>query len=654
MAAFIIAIIIPSIVLASLAYRSISHEEAYIEKQLVTSYSSEINLVKLLIKEELNKIEEELNEIIDSKNVKISKNQIKSSEDISNLMDIAFRLSPELEILSPDINDNLTEDELTFLNWNRDFLRGKTPTPIYENIAVAYKEKIKQENNADEKDESDFIEYRKDSEYMKYFSKNDKKNAKTEKNSDINEKYLSSRNEQNLNNSMQSVNSIEKTQKLLSENKNLQDEVYEKAEKEGKQITTRNVFTQSNLQNDSLIVNKETDREKSVFISELLKFNDIIRNREHGIIPRLLYDRFILIFWKKNPDKSITGCLIDSDELNNRIYSKLPESGSGDKLITVLNDTGNPLFINEKDNSRDWTKPFIANEISELLPHWEVAVYINNPDIIKKKAKFMKVILWILIVIMLFSILSGSALILKAINYEINQARQKTTFVANVSHELKTPLTSIRMFAEMLLAKKNTDEKKKKKYLSIMVSETERLTRLINNVLNFSKLEKNKNNFDKKEIDLAVLLKEIYNSQKIRLKNNGFQTKLTVKNKSAVISADRESIKQVLINLLSNAEKYSKDEKYIEIVLEKNDSESIIQLIDRGIGIPLKYANKIFTEFFRVDDSLTSNIRGTGLGLAIAKKIIDEHNGKISYRLNEKKGSIFIIELPLFKNNNRK
>ncbi len=324
----------------------------------------------------------------------------------------------------------------------------------------------------------------------------------------------------------------------------------------------------------------------------------------------------------------------------------MPDLSSTIRIITILNDNGTPLLVPE-NNNRDWRKPFVAREISELLPHWEAAAYLINPDFIRSKAKFMESIIYLLISIMFISILIGSILIIRSIHQEMNLASKKTNFVTNVSHELKTPLTSIRMFAEILKEKRQTDEKKKNKYLEVMVSETERLTRLINNVLDFSKINDKKKSYNKKDIDCIELCKEIFQSHKDRIIHNGFIFNFSPKNESINIYADEEAMKQVILNLISNAEKYSIDKKEINLKVFNEDKNAIIEIEDHGIGIPLKYSKKIFKEFFRIDDSLSTNVSGTGLGLTIARKIINDHDGEIIYKPGEGGGSIFQIILPV-------
>jgi signal transduction histidine kinase len=228
----------------------------------------------------------------------------------------------------------------------------------------------------------------------------------------------------------------------------------------------------------------------------------------------------------------------------------------------------------------------------------------------------------------------------------MNLARQKTTFVANVSHELKTPLTSIRLFAEMLKEGRQPDPARRQKYLNLMVAETERLTRLINNVLDFSKMEKGKKQYNKADLDAVLLVRDLLESQRVRFEHNGFTIGYSGNTGQAFIDGDEEALKQALLNLLSNAEKYSGERRDIRIDIEETGEAVLILVKDRGPGIPPGDAKKIFKEFYRGDDSLTARVKGSGLGLSIARKIIDDHNGNIQYFSRDGGGSIFQIQLP--------
>jgi signal transduction histidine kinase len=225
--------------------------------------------------------------------------------------------------------------------------------------------------------------------------------------------------------------------------------------------------------------------------------------------------------------------------------------------------------------------------------------------------------------------------------------------VTNVSHELKTPLTSISLFVEMLRQKRQTDPAKQEQYFSLMSSETERLTRLINNVLSFSSLEKGKKAYAKKIVDMGSLVRETVESQRVGLESRGFSVSLRAPEQTpegtpggALVEADPEALKQILLNLLSNAEKYSGAVKEIEVEVAREPGAVVVHVRDRGIGVAEKNRQRIFREFYRVDDSLTSRVQGTGLGLTIARRIARDHGGELAHRPREGGGSDFSLSLP--------
>jgi signal transduction histidine kinase len=182
-----------------------------------------------------------------------------------------------------------------------------------------------------------------------------------------------------------------------------------------------------------------------------------------------------------------------------------------------------------------------------------------------------------------------------------------------------------------------------------MVSETERLTRLINNVLDFSRMERGEKRYTMKRCDVVDLCTGVVDSQRARLENNGFEVTFTTHTGALWVRADEEAIKQAVVNLLSNAEKYSDNIKQIEIDVNRNDGFAVIGVGDRGIGIPAGEADKIFGEFYRVDDTLTSKVKGAGLGLTIARRILRDHGGDIRYAARPGGGSTFQIMLPILR-----
>ncbi|MBU1473756.1 MAG: HAMP domain-containing histidine kinase, partial [Acidobacteria bacterium] len=310
------------------------------------------------------------------------------------------------------------------------------------------------------------------------------------------------------------------------------------------------------------------ERRESLFISEPRKFSQIIGDRESGLIPRFIEEELTLLFWKRGDGQQITGCVLNDEELKARLLGRLSAIFTPTRILTLLDENGRPLITPDEDVQRDWRRPFAAREISALLPRWEAAVYLSDPGAVTARAQLTRMFLWILIGFFFLSIIFAGTYILQTLRTEMNLARQKTTFVANVSHELKTPLTSIRMFAEMLKEGRQPDPARRLKYLNLMVAETERLTRLINNVLDFSKMEKGKKQYNKARLDAALLVRDLLESQRVRFEHNGFTIGFSGSAGQAFIEGDEEALKQALLNLLSNAEKYSGERKDISVDIE--------------------------------------------------------------------------------------
>jgi signal transduction histidine kinase len=236
---------------------------------------------------------------------------------------------------------------------------------------------------------------------------------------------------------------------------------------------------------------------------------------------------------------------------------------------------------------------------------------------------------------------------MRDLNRQLRLARQKTDFVSNVSHELKTPLTSIRMFSELLAEGRVTDPAKQRSYLGIITAEASRLTRLINNVLDFARMERNEKKYEFQACDLGSLTTDVVETFRPHLEANGFTLNCKMPDTAVPLRCDRDAIAQVMMNLLSNAEKYSGDKKEIEINLAVTNAKAEVQVLDRGLGVPAGCENKIFDQFYRAHDSLSSGIQGTGLGLTLARQVARAHGGDVLYSARAGGGSCFTLKLPV-------
>ena len=227
--------------------------------------------------------------------------------------------------------------------------------------------------------------------------------------------------------------------------------------------------------------------------------------------------------------------------------------------------------------------------------------------------------------------------------------KMKSYFVATVSHDLKTPLSSIKIFSD-LLSKDNISIEKKKEYLGYVDGETDRLNRMVSNILNFAKIERGIKSHNFSKIDINSILRQVLKDLKYDLKINNFETEINICEEELYINGDTDDINSLFENLISNSIKYSGDTKFLKVVSMKKDGYAIVIFEDKGIGIAEENLNDIFDPYYRGSKTEKSHVKGTGLGLAIVKNIIDAHSGNIEVSSEVSKGSIFKIILPIYKN----
>lgn len=241
----------------------------------------------------------------------------------------------------------------------------------------------------------------------------------------------------------------------------------------------------------------------------------------------------------------------------------------------------------------------------------------------------------------------GIWLTYRNISREMNLARLKSDFVANVSHELRTPLALIRLYAETLELGRLNAKEKYQEYFRIIREESERLTALINNILDFSRIDAGKKEYEFQETNLAELVHSTLDSYRFQIQQNGFGFEENISYDIPPVKVDREAIARSLLNLVNNALKYSKDQKFIGVSLYRVNGSVNIEVRDRGIGISANEQEKIFEKFYRCGDPLVHNVKGSGLGLSLVRHIARAHGGDVLVESAPNKGSTFTIALPL-------
>lgn len=250
-------------------------------------------------------------------------------------------------------------------------------------------------------------------------------------------------------------------------------------------------------------------------------------------------------------------------------------------------------------------------------------------------------------VLVLLLLLCGIALTLRATDREARLAQAKSNFVSNVSHELKTPLSLLSLFSEILeLGRVNTEEKKTE-YYRIIRHESLRLNKMIDNILDFSKIEAGRKTYDFAEGDMSKVIEDVLSGYRYQIINFGFDIQTNIRPDPPPVLIDRDAMAQAISNLVDNAIKYSGEVKKLSIRMETLESDLSIEIADHGIGIPRAEQAKIFEKFYRVGNGLVHDVKGSGLGLSLVKHIIEAHNGTISVESDVGQGSRFRILLPL-------
>ncbi|HKR23262.1 MAG TPA: HAMP domain-containing sensor histidine kinase, partial [Pyrinomonadaceae bacterium] len=309
--------------------------------------------------------------------------------------------------------------------------------------------------------------------------------------------------------------------------------------------------------------------------------------------------------------------------------------------ITITDQNQRVLYSNASAQNA----PVLESGLGPPFSNWKAAVGLKNTNIDDlARSSFLHSAGATLLVLLV--LLGGMALTIRATDREARLAQAKSTFVANVSHELKTPLSLISLFSEILeLGRVNSDEKKAE-YYRIIRHESLRLNKTIDNILDFSRIEAGRKTYQLVDGDLTEVIDHVLSTHRYQIVNSGFDVQTDIQPELPPVLIDREAMAQAISNLLDNAIKYSGKVKQISITAKLRESNLCIEIADRGIGIPRAEHAKVFEKFYRVGNGLVHDVKGSGLGLSLVKHIIEAHNGTISVESDVGRGSRFTILLP--------
>jgi signal transduction histidine kinase len=368
-----------------------------------------------------------------------------------------------------------------------------------------------------------------------------------------------------------------------------------------------------------------------------------------GWIPWYSENQLHFLGWVEDPTSGQRfGVELETMALFSRLLPGFPVPADVGEGFALMDGNNGIFHQTGVDVGGEGVRRVAAAPVGPEVPHWQVAVFSAAGPAGGGRA--IALVSWLLVGVLLVAILSGGGTLLWQAHRNLVDARQKTTFVSNVSHELKTPLTTIRMYAELLEEERVREPARRAECLRIMVSESERLTRIVNNVLDFSRLEQGRKTYALAALDLNAVAAGLLDVQEPRLREAGLPLHREPSwNRAVRVRADRDAVEQILLNLLDNAIKYAGQGGEVTAVVKEERDAGVLQILDRGPGIPPAAKAQVFESFFRVDDSLTVAKPGSGLGLSIARQLARGMGGDLTCRERDGGGTCFELRLPAWE-----
>jgi signal transduction histidine kinase/tetratricopeptide (TPR) repeat protein len=323
------------------------------------------------------------------------------------------------------------------------------------------------------------------------------------------------------------------------------------------------------------------------------------------------------------------------------VSSSVPQ---GSSILLRSNLSGKVLYGRSKTEDSGF---LLSDMFPENFPPWTVEVY-QSEGVAEEFYLTRNIFFWIILALLAI-VIFGSALIIRSIVQEVNLLNLKSEFIASVSHEFKTPLAAISAVLERLLSDTVTDPKKTREYYHLLSHDSGKLKRLVKNILDFTKIEEKKREYNLAETDIKTLVQQEVEGFRKEHMMEGYEVDLTVEDHIPAVSVDKEAVRQALHNILDNAAKFSKMQKKIDVDVRRKRDSVEIAVSDRGIGIPEDERKKVFDKFYRGKHAASISPTGTGLGLTLVKHIMDGHGGDVVIAKRLGRGCRVSLILPLGK-----
>ncbi len=361
------------------------------------------------------------------------------------------------------------------------------------------------------------------------------------------------------------------------------------------------------------------------------------------------------------------------DRPNNYFFASfvLKENGKGvrilvcyqmdfDRIISFidrnLRDLQNSYYVSvvDYDNSGVYGQPisrvskyFHEERFQSTFYKWILQIVPRNYTELERTAKNGRRASMFFIIASTCLIFFSLAIIYVAWRRDRQLRQLKEDFIGNVSHELKTPISLIKMFSEILVLGRVKGDDKKHEYYRIIHNESDRMGRLINNLLDFAHLTRGIEHKHFEKANIALVAAEALEAYRYEMQKSGFQLNFEAPANVPDSYADPNAITMALFNLLDNSVKYSGDQKQIDVRIWHEDGQIYLSVRDKGVGIPASERHKIFDQFYRGNDPAVRRVRGSGIGLAITKHVAEIHGGEVLVESEPGKGSAFTLRIPI-------
>jgi len=346
-----------------------------------------------------------------------------------------------------------------------------------------------------------------------------------------------------------------------------------------------------------------------------------------------------------SPDPGTWGFLMNSRHLRDSVVGPALNAGV-DPLATewMVRGRDGRTILAGTDSPNG---PLVLNAtIAGSFPPWLIEFYLRPQgtlQILLTSGQSIYVYMFLAIAIILGF---GLVLTIRGVNQELELARMKSDFVSTVSHEFKSPLTSIRQLAEMLQTGRVASEERRQRYYDVLVEQSTRLSSLVTNVLDLARIEEGRKEFRLEAVNLGTLIHELTEATQHRVGHEGFEVRTEIRDPLPKVLGDAEALRQAISNLLDNAIQYSGEAREVRVQAWGENGTLNVAVEDSGVGIQEDELEKVFDRFYRGRDEVTRSIRGSGLGLTLVKEIVEAHRGSVEVTSEGGKGSIFRIRLP--------